>query len=100
MIIGIPREIKSDEYRVSMLPVGVELLTTQGHQVLIERHAGDGSGYDDEQYVRAGARIVRDHSEIFQQSEMIVKVKEPLGDELHLLQPGQVVFTFFILRLI
>lgn len=95
MIIGIPREIKSDEYRVSMLPVGVELLTTQGHQVLIERHAGDGSGYDDEQYVRAGARIVRDHSEIFQQSEMIVKVKEPLGDELHLLQPGQVVFTFF-----
>ncbi len=95
MIVGIPREIKTDEYRVSILPVGVELLTAQGHQVLIEKNAGDGSGYEDEQYVQAGASIIEDHLEIFARSQMIVKVKEPVNEELNLMQSGQVIFTYF-----
>lgn len=95
MIIGVPREIKADEYRVSMLPVGVELLTAQGHQVLFETNAGIGCGYDDEQYLLAGAEIIDDHLEIFARAEMIVKVKEPLDEELKHMQRGQIVFTFF-----
>ncbi len=78
-----------------MLPVGVELLTTQGHRVLIERHAGVGSGYDDDQYIKAGASIVETHKEIFVKSQMIVKVKEPIGEELKLMSPDQIVFTYF-----
>ncbi len=95
MIIGIPREIKPDEYRVSMLPVGVELLTQAGHKVLFERGAGAGSGYEDLQYQGAGATLVDDHGSVFEQAEMIVKVKEPVGDELSMLQPRQIVFTYF-----
>ena len=95
MIIGIPCEIKSDEYRVSMLPVGVELLVAQGHDVLIEKNAGVGSGYEDEQYVRAGATIVETHGEVFEKAQMIVKVKEPVGDELNLMRSDQTVFTYF-----
>lgn len=95
MIIGVPRETKSDEYRVSMLPVGVEMLVRDGHQVLVERSAGAGSGYEDEQYTQAGATLVDTASEVFAQSQMIVKVKEPIGDELNLMRDGQVVFTYF-----
>ena len=95
MKVGIPHEIKSDEYRVSMLPVGVELLVAAGHEVLVQRAAGIGSGYEDEQYVAAGAKIVSEAAEVFEQAEMIVKVKEPIGQELKMLRPGQVVFTYF-----
>lgn len=95
MIIGIPREIKPDEYRVSMLPVGVELLVAAGHQVLFEENAGVGSGYEDNQYFNAGAEIVSDHREIFAKAGMIVKVKEPIGEELSMLRQGQIVFTYF-----
>lgn len=95
MIIGIPREIKSDEYRVSMLPVGVELLVTEGHQVLIEKGAGVGSGYEDSQYIEAGATVIDNHAEIYAKAEMIVKVKEPVGEELGLMRQGQTVFTYF-----
>lgn len=95
MIIGVPREIKSDEYRVSMLPVGVELLTQSGHKVLLEKGAGEGSGYEDCQYAQAGATIVDQHEEVFSRAEMIVKVKEPIGAELGLMRRGQVVFTYF-----
>ena len=95
MQIGIPRETKSDEYRVSMLPVGVELLVSSGHCVLVEKDAGIASGYEDAQYVASGATIVQTPKQVFAASEMIVKVKEPMGEELDLMQPGQVVFTYF-----
>ncbi len=95
MIVGVPREIKSDEYRVSMLPVGVQLLVEAGHRVHVEVGAGVGSGYDDAQYRQAGAEVVGSADEVFAASEMIVKVKEPIGPELELMRPGQVVFTYF-----
>ena len=95
MIVGVPRETKSDEYRVSMLPVGVELLAQRGHTVLIERGAGIGSGYDDSQYEAAGAVIVEEPGEVFGRAELIVKVKEPIGNELAMLRRGQIVFTYF-----
>ena len=95
MIVGVPREIKSDEYRVAMLPSGVEELTQAGHQVLIERGAGAGSGIADEAYAACGARMVASPQEIFAASDLIVKVKEPMAAEWPLLRPGQIVFTYF-----
>ena len=95
MLIGVPREIKSDEYRVAMLPVTVEQLVEAGHTVLIERGAGVGSGYEDAMYQAAGATFTDDHAKVFEQAELIVKVKEPVGPELSILRPGQVLFTYF-----
>ncbi len=95
MIIGIPKETKMHEYRVSMLPVGVEMLTKAGHQVVVEKLAGVGSGYDDAQYIAAGATMIDSHAEIFAQADMIVKVKEPLKEEWPLMRPGQIIFTYF-----
>ncbi|MCA9101053.1 MAG: alanine dehydrogenase, partial [Planctomycetales bacterium] len=95
MIVGVPREIKKDEYRVAMLPVGVEMLTQAGHRVLVESGAGLGSGLPDHDYLRAGAELVSGPEELFRQSEMIVKVKEPQECEWPLIQPGQIVFTYF-----
>ncbi len=95
MIIGVPREIKLDEYRVAMLPVGVELLVRDGHQVLVEKGAGTGSGYEDSQYAEAGATILIDHAEIFATSDMVVKVKEPVEEEYPMLRQNQLVFTYF-----
>ena len=95
MIVGVPREIKDDEYRVAMLPVGAELLTDGGHEVIVEREAGIGSGFDDEAYSRAGATIVDDAATIYQRAELIVKVKEPQSSELQLLRDGQMVFCYF-----
>jgi alanine dehydrogenase len=95
MIIGVPKEIKQDEYRVGMLPVGVEELTRCGHKVLIEAGAGLGSGLPDHDYLRHGAEIVPGPQEIYSRSEMIIKVKEPLPVELPLLRRGQIVFTYF-----
>lgn len=95
MIIGVPREIKRDEYRVAMLPVGVEELTTAGHKVLIEAGAGLGSGLADHEYLEAGATLVASATEIFAAADLIVKVKEPLPEEWPLIRPGQIVFTYF-----
>ncbi len=95
MIIGLPREIKPDEYRVAMLPVGVELLTGGGHEVLIESGAGLGSGYGDDAYAAAGGRIVEGPEEVFGRAELIVKVKEPQPREIARLRPGQAVFAYF-----
>lgn len=95
MIVGIPKEIKGDEYRVALLPVGVEMLCERGHRVLVERGAGCGSGYEDEQYQAAGATLVDEPEGVFAKSEMIVKVKEPIADELGMLRRGQTVFTYF-----
>ncbi len=95
MIIGVPREVKLDEYRVAMLPVGVEELTQRGHTVLIEAGAGLGSGLADHAYLRAGAKLVASAAEVFAQAELIVKVKEPQPEEWPLIRPGQTLFTYF-----
>ncbi|MCP4173344.1 MAG: alanine dehydrogenase [Fuerstiella sp.] len=95
MIVGVPRETKLDEYRVSMLPSGVEELIAAGHQVLVERGAGAGSGIDADEYESAGATIVETHEDVFAAADLVVKVKEPLPAEWPLLRPGQVLFTYF-----
>lgn len=94
MVIGIPREIKAQENRVSLLPSGAYQLAQRGHTVLVEECAGVGSGYSDEDYTRAGAEIVPTHAEVFERAEMIVKVKEPLPEEYGLLRRGQTLFTY------
>ncbi|RPI60273.1 MAG: alanine dehydrogenase, partial [Planctomycetaceae bacterium] len=95
MIIGVPCEIKADEYRVGMLPVGAKLLVQDGHTVLVQKGAGLGSGFSDDDYKKAGARLAADAKEIFAKSEMIIKVKEPQKTEIAKLRKGQVVFTYF-----
>jgi len=95
MIIGVPKEIKTDEYRVAMIPVGVEELRRLGHQVLIQSGAGQGSGISDEQYAAQGAEMVSDPSTIWKRADLIVKVKEPLPQEWPLLHQGQILFTYF-----
>lgn len=95
MIIGVPREIKSDEYRIAMLPVGAEELCQRGHRVLIESGAGLGSGLADHAYLQAGAEIVPDGRAIFSEADLVVKVKEPLPDEWSMVRRGQALFTYF-----
>lgn len=95
MIVGAPREIKSDEYRVAMLPVGVEELTKAGHRVIVEKGAGLGSGIPDELYAIHGAEIADSPEQIFATAELIVKVKEPQSEEWPLLRDGQMLFTYF-----
>ncbi len=95
MIVGVPKETKRDEYRVGILPVGVEELTRAGHQVLVERGAGVGSGLQDDLYKEQGAQLVDTAQEVFAEAEMILKVKEPLPPELPLIRAGQIVFTYF-----
>jgi len=95
MIIGVPKEIKTDEYRVSMVPAGVEILTAAGHTVLVEAGAGLGTGVPDSEYAQHGAEVVGTAAEVWARSEMIVKVKEPLDAEFPHLRPGQVIFTYF-----
>jgi alanine dehydrogenase len=95
MLIGVPRETKRDEYRVAMLPVGVEELTRAGHRVLIEAGAGLGSGIPDAEYAAEGAEIAASPADIFAAADLIVKVKEPLPQEYPLIRPGQTLFTYF-----
>ena len=95
MTVGVPKETKRDEYRVSMLPVGVEELVRAGHRVLVQRGAGVGSGLPDEAYAACGARLVDTAAEVFAESDLVVKVKEPQPPELALLRPGQILFTYF-----
>ncbi len=95
MIVGVPREIKSDEYRVAMLPVGAEELTAAGHTVLMEAGAGQGSGIADALYVAAGATLVDGADEIWSRADLVVKVKEPQESEWPRLRRGQTVFTYF-----
>ena len=94
MIIGVPKEIKEQEQRVALLPSGTTQLTKHGHSVLVETNAGLGSGYPDEDYVKAGAEIVEQAKEVFARADMIVKVKEPLKAEFPLLRKGQILFTY------
>ncbi len=95
MIIGVPAEVKQDEYRVAMLPVGVEELTSRGHQVVVQAGAGLGSGLPDHDYLRAGAELVADLADVYSAAELIVKVKEPQASEYELIRSGQTLFTYF-----
>lgn len=95
MIVGVLKEIKSDEYRVSLLPTGTDILTRYGHKVMVEKDAGLGSGFPNEQYERYRAVIVDSAEEIYQNAELILKVKEPLTKEYPYIKEGQVIFTFF-----
>lgn len=95
MIVGVPKEIKSDEYRVALLPVGAQELTQAGHRVLVEKDAGQGSGLANEDYRAAGAEIVGSAAEIHAEADLIVKVKEPQPSEWPLLRAGQIVLTYF-----
>ena len=95
MIVGIPKETKTHEYRVSMTPVGVDELTRRGHTVVVESDAGLGSGINNDEYAAVGAKIVDSPSEVFDQAELIIKVKEPLAPEREMMKDGQVMFTYF-----
>lgn len=95
MVVGVPKEIKQDEYRVAMMPVGVHLLVEDGHTVLVERGAGAGSGFADAAYEAAGARMVDTAEELYRRAEMVVKVKEPQPAEIAWTHPGQAVFGYF-----
>ena len=94
MIIGVPKEIKEQEQRVGLLPSGTNELTKHGHSVLVEKDAGLGSGYSDQDYIKAGAEIVEQAKGVFARADMIVKVKEPLKAEFPLLRRGQILFTY------
>jgi alanine dehydrogenase len=95
MKIGVPAEIKSDEYRVAMRPVGVQLLVSDGHEVMVQAGAGLGSGYEDSHYRDAGAVIVDDADAVYGHADLVVKVKEPLDEEIAKLRPGQILFCYF-----
>jgi alanine dehydrogenase len=94
MIIGIPKEIKDNEYRVSLTPGGTETLTQAGHRVLVQAGAGEGSGFADQEYAEAGAEIVSDAAGVWNQAEMVMKVKEPLSQEFEFLREGLLLYTY------
>ncbi len=94
MIVGILKEIKTEENRVSMTPAGVEIMKQHGHTILVEKSAGIASGFEDVEYVKQGADIVDTPSEIFSRADMVMHVKEPLPPEYTLIRPGQIIFTY------
>src|SRR3954470_3993743 len=94
MIIGVPKEIKEQEFRVALLPSGAYQLTKRGHKVIVEKNAGAGSGYPDADYQQASATIVDSHEAVFEKADLVVKVKEPLPSEYPLLRRGQILFTY------
>ena len=94
MIIGVPKEIKNNENRVAMTPAGAHALNDAGHEVLVEQGAGLGSGISDAEYQDAGAAIIDNADTVFQNAELIVKVKEPIPEEYERLKTGQSLFTY------
>ena len=94
MIIGVPKEIKKEEYRVGIVPGGVRMLVGYGHRVVIERGAGAGAGIPDEEYAVAGGTLVPSAAEVYGQADLVMKVKEPLPPEYDLLRPGLVIYTY------
>jgi len=94
MIIGVPKEIKIQEYRVALTPAGADALVLAGHKVMVEDGAGEGSGFSNSDYQKAGAEIIKTAREIWEKAEMIVKVKEPLASEYELFRPGLILFTY------
>ena len=95
MRIGVPKEIKTNENRIALVPAGAEALVAAGHQVLVEKSAGEGSGFEDAQYVAAGAKIGADADAVWSASDMIMKVKEPIAVEWPRMKTGQLIFTYF-----
>jgi alanine dehydrogenase len=94
MVIGVPKEIKDHEYRVSLTPAGAAILRQSGHEVWLEPSAGQGSGFSDDEYRKAGVLVADSKDEVFKEADLILKVKEPLLSECHLFRPGQVLFTY------
>ncbi|MDH5768678.1 MAG: alanine dehydrogenase [Nitrospirota bacterium] len=94
MVIGVPKEIKPEENRIAIVPGGVETIVHKGHTVIIEQGAGLGSGFIDEDYIKAGARVVQKHEDVFAEAELLLKVKEPLPEEYNLLRERQIIFTY------
>ncbi|CAM2815923.1 alanine dehydrogenase [Actinomyces slackii] len=94
MRVGVPTEIKDNEYRVAITPAGVHALAQRGHEILIQAGAGTGSAITDEQYAQAGATVVPRAADVWDQAEMVLKVKEPIASEYELMRPGQLLFTF------
>ncbi|MBI4763498.1 MAG: alanine dehydrogenase [Deltaproteobacteria bacterium] len=94
MIIGIPKEIKNHEYRVGAVPAGVRILAKDGHQVLVQAGAGEGSGILDEEFIEAGGAIVSSPEEVYSRAELVIKVKEPMPQEIPLLREGQILFAY------
>jgi alanine dehydrogenase len=95
MRVAVPREIKDNENRIAITPAGVDTLVRAGHQVFVEAGAGVGSGISDDDLVKAGAKLCKDHAETFAAGDMVMKVKEPLESEYPLIRKGQIVFTYF-----
>ncbi len=95
MLIGVPKEIKTNENRIALVPAGAESLVAAGHQVLIEKSAGEGSGFDDGAYTDVGAQIAPDAAAVWSKADMIMKVKEPIEREWPHMRPGQTIFTYF-----
>jgi alanine dehydrogenase len=94
VIVGLPREIKDNEYRVGLTPAGVRALSDAGHQVIVEKSAGEGSGFDDALYQKAGAQLIDSADDVWARAEMIVKVKEPIASEYPRMREGQLLFTY------
>ncbi|MEI8214894.1 MAG: alanine dehydrogenase, partial [Actinomycetota bacterium] len=94
MLVGIPKEVKNNEFRVSTTPAGVHSLVIAGHTVFVEKSAGVGSAISDAEYVKAGATILDTADEVWAKSEMIIKVKEPVAEEYHRMRKGQILFTY------
>lgn len=94
MIVGLLKEIKTEENRVAITPSGVEVFKMNGHTILVEAEAGTGSGFEDEDYQKVGAEIIRSPEEIYRRSDMIMHVKEPIAQEYDLIREGQIVFTY------
>ncbi|MCJ7764825.1 MAG: alanine dehydrogenase, partial [Thiovulaceae bacterium] len=94
MVIGVPKEIKTNEYRVAMTPAGVHELVKEGHLVYVQSSAGEGSGFSDADYGQAGAKLLESATALFEAAEMIVKVKEPIAKEYPLFKPNQTLFTY------
>jgi alanine dehydrogenase len=94
VIVGLPKEIKDNEYRVGLTPAGVRALTDAGHRVIVEKSAGEGSGFEDALYERAGAEIIESADDVWAEAEMIVKVKEPIEPEYKRMKEGLLLFTY------
>jgi alanine dehydrogenase len=95
MLVGVPKEIKTNENRVALLPVGAQILINNGHKVVVETNAGFGSGFSDDDYKAVGAQIANQPEEIFGKADMIMKVKEPINKEYTMIREGQIIFTYF-----
>ncbi len=95
MIIGVPKEIKTREYRVGLVPAGAKAFVNAGHKVYVEKGAGEGAGIRDNEYERVGVKILKSASDLWKKSEMIIKVKEPIAPEYERIQTGQIIYTYF-----